>query len=64
MSSGLSARARSICAIARLLDGDRRREALRASAGNVSFGFTMRGQSNFGKYIVLRGSLVFVRESV
>jgi len=34
-----------------------------AVAGKWIFGFSMRGQSNFGKYCVLRGS-VFVSESV
>ena len=62
-SSGWSARACVIWRTARSSSA-----AVRATdsavSGNVSFGFTTRGQSNFGKYIVLRGSVVFVRESV
>ena len=64
MSSRWSARA---CSIWR--DRERPRAAtvfarLSGVSGNVSFGFTTRGQSNFGKYIVFRGSAVFVSESV
>ena len=32
--------------------------------GNDNFGFSMRGQSNLGKYMVFLGSVVLVRESV
>jgi hypothetical protein len=63
MSSGCSASAWWIWRIASSSTA-----AVRASdsgvSGNESFGFTTRGQSNFGKYIVLRGSEVFVSESV
>ncbi len=35
-----------------------------SSTGKRSFGLTMRGHGNFGKYIVFRGSAVFVSERV
>ena len=34
-----------------------------AVTGKWSFGMSMRGQSNFGKYCVFRGSAVLVSES-
>ena len=48
---------------ARPARGARRRRATSAVTGKWSFGLSMRGQSNFGKYWVLRGS-VLVSESV
>ena len=62
-SSRFSTRACFTCATARASTVFTRSISA-SSTGKRSFGLTMRGHVNFGKYIVFRGSAVFVSERV